>query len=160
MNAPGFLASVDEFLDVLHDSRSAWLSQPINQVTRGAIADVSPHHDAPALRARLRLDDDLHVLVERGEEGHQELDREAAELAVRDRRDLGLVATARLMSACAKPNQKGTALRRGPSSVLERGPTYCFGAVAGAVVLAGGLVFAGAVVRAGAFAREVSSFML
>jgi len=43
---------------------------------------------------------------------------------------------------------------------LERDPTYCFGAVAGAVVLAGGLVFAGAVVRAGAFAREVSSFML
>ena len=65
------------------------------------------------------------------------------------------------MAACAKPNQKkGPALRRGPSSDLERGPTYCFGAVAGAVVLAGGLVFAGAVVRAGAFVREVSSVML
>jgi len=55
---------------------------------------------------------------------------------------------------------KGPRLAAGPFVSLERGPTYCFGAVAGAVVLAGGLVFAGAVVRAGAFAREVSSFML
>jgi hypothetical protein len=52
--------------------------------------------------------------------------------------------------------RKGPALRRGPSSDLKRGLTYCFGAVAGAVVAgAAGAVAAGAVVRAGALEASV-----
>jgi predicted nucleotidyltransferase component of viral defense system len=53
----------------------------------------SGRHDADARRPTrpgFRLDHDLDVLVERGEQGHQALDRESGQLIVPQRRDLGL----------------------------------------------------------------------
>jgi hypothetical protein len=62
------------------------------RVSRAPLA-LGRHDRYPRRRPRLRLlpDDDLHVLVERGQERHQPLHREAVELVVRQRGHLRLV---------------------------------------------------------------------
>jgi hypothetical protein len=58
-----------------------WTGMPAYRFAHAGYASLSRHHRNPrrGTRPRLLADDDLDVLVERGQERHQPLDREAAD---------------------------------------------------------------------------------